>query len=162
MALAGCKPNSAPVAPSVPVKASIKPEVKAFTLPTPTGEQISLTEQLATHKAVLINFWFNECSGCKEEFPQLQKLYKDYKDKGFTIVAINTDNDPTAITDYLHKGRFAFPVAVGKGTNIIEDYKVGLFPTNILLDKNGKVILRLFGYDNKQLRTEIEKLLAAS
>ncbi len=92
----------------------------------------------------------------------MQKLYTDYKDKGFTLVAINTDDDKATISKYLTENHFDMPVVMAVKTPTAEDYKVGSWPTNILLDKNGKVILRMEGFDEKQIRAEIEKLIAAS
>ncbi len=90
----------------------------------------------------------------------MQHLYSEYKDKGFTIVAINTDDDKKTITDYYEKEKFDLPTVMGKNTSTIKDYKVRSWPTNILLDRNGKVILRMEGFNETQIQAEIEKLLA--
>lgn len=42
-------------------------------------------------KVVLINFWATWCKPCVKEFPELVKLYKDYKDKDFRLVFISAD-----------------------------------------------------------------------
>lgn len=91
----------------------------------------------------------------------MQHLYSEYKNKGFTIVAINTDDDQKVIIDYFEKEKFDIPVAMGMKTSTAENYKVRSYPTNILLDRNGKVILRMEGFNEGQIQAEIEKLLAA-
>ena len=42
-------------------------------------------------KAILLNFWATWCKPCVKEFPELVKLYKQYKDKGFELVFISLD-----------------------------------------------------------------------
>lgn len=40
---------------------------------------------------ILINFWATWCRPCTEEFPDLMKLYKNYRDKNFKIVFVSLD-----------------------------------------------------------------------
>ncbi|MBS1551714.1 MAG: TlpA family protein disulfide reductase [Bacteroidetes bacterium] len=40
---------------------------------------------------ILINFWATWCRPCTEEFPDLMKLYKNYRDKNFKIIFISLD-----------------------------------------------------------------------
>lgn len=40
---------------------------------------------------VLVNLWAYWCLPCKEEFPELVKLYNNYKDKNFKLVFISLD-----------------------------------------------------------------------
>ena len=91
----------------------------------------------------------------------MQHLYSEYKNKGFTIVAINTDDEKKVITDYFEKEKLDIPVVMGAKTSTTKDYKVRSWPTNILLDRNGKVILSIEGFNEGQIQAEIEKLLAA-
>jgi thioredoxin-related protein len=88
-------------------------------------------------------------------------MYDDYKAKGFTIVTINSDDDKATIEKYFAENNFTLPAVMGVNTTVADDYKVEAYPTNILLDKHGKVIARLIGFEEAKLRTEIEKLIAA-
>lgn len=40
-------------------------------------------------KPTLVYFWASWCPRCRNEMKSLEKHYKSYKDKGFTIVAVN-------------------------------------------------------------------------
>ena len=42
-------------------------------------------------KVVLVNFWATWCKPCVAEFPELVKLYNDYREKGFELVFITVD-----------------------------------------------------------------------
>ena len=40
---------------------------------------------------LLINFWATWCKPCTEEFPELVKLYNNYKDNNFKLIFISLD-----------------------------------------------------------------------
>ncbi len=42
-------------------------------------------------KVVLFNYWASWCKPCTEEFPDLIKLNKEYKDKEFKLVFVSLD-----------------------------------------------------------------------
>src|SRR5438552_152898 len=57
-------------------------------------------------KVVLVNFWATWCKPCVKEFPELVKLYNDYKDKGFILVFISADvpeEVKTKVVPFLNK-----------------------------------------------------------
>ena len=62
-----------------------------FTLPDIDGNDVTLS-QLMEKGPVLISFWATWCSPCKEEMKKINEIYNKYKDKGFTYIAINQDN----------------------------------------------------------------------
>ncbi|MEO8513530.1 MAG: TlpA disulfide reductase family protein, partial [Ignavibacteria bacterium] len=44
-------------------------------------------------KTTLVNFWATWCPPCVKEFPELVKLYKDYKDKDFKLIFVSLDDN---------------------------------------------------------------------
>jgi len=131
-----------------------------------TGGKVSLTELLASKKAVLVNFWFYGCGPCRAETPHLQKLYTQLKDKGFEIIAINLGDEPESIQKYIKDFNVTFPIALGgrpRGNErtVFSDYGVSAYPTNFLIDHDAKVVWHSRGYDEasiEELRKELEKL----
>src|SRR5690606_19156044 len=59
---------------------------------TPQGEEISLSE--VKGKLTLIDFWASWCGPCRQENPNVVKLYEKYHAKGFNILGVSLDNDP--------------------------------------------------------------------
>ena len=49
-------------------------------------------------KNTLIDFWFSHCGSCINEFPIYKDIYSRYKDKGFEMISISTDE--TKYIDY--------------------------------------------------------------
>ena len=46
-------------------------------------------------KIVLVNLWATWCGPCKGEMPHLVELQNTYKEKGFEILGLDTDEDDT-------------------------------------------------------------------
>src|SRR5665647_984721 len=44
---------------------------------------------------ILISFWATWCKPCQEELDEYQKLYNEYKSKGFQMLGISIDNELT-------------------------------------------------------------------
>lgn len=131
--------------------------VPAFNLATPTGGKLSLAQVSTGKKATLINFWFVGCPPCREEFPELQKLYAKLKTDGFAIVGINQGDDNASINGFLKERKITFPIVKGvDGT--FEQYGIQAFPTNYLLDSTGKVVYRSVGFDEAGLKAALKKL----
>lgn len=135
-----------------------------FTLPTLGDGTISLADTLKGKRAVLVNFWFYGCAPCREEFPRLQKLYDDLQDKGFDIIAINIGDSEEVIDDYLKENQLSFKVVMAgepgsEHFGILKQYSVTGFPTNYLLDEEGKIVFRSVGYGSDyELRGRLEEM----
>ncbi len=97
-------------------------------------------------KYTLIDYWFARCRPCLDTIPELQKLYSAYKTKGFDIVSISVDETKNVLiwqkrvkehglvwTQYLEENNFQH-----------NELGIKLFPTFILLDKEGRVIWKDF------------------
>lgn len=63
-----------------------------FTLATSTGDTITLSDLVRRNKGILLNWWGYGCDGCRVELPHLEKLYREFKDKGFMVVTITHDS----------------------------------------------------------------------
>lgn len=128
----------------------------AFNLATPTGGKLSLAQALKGKKAVLVNFWFFNCGPCREEHPELQKLYTSLKGKGFGLVAVDQGDDSKTILGYMKKAGLTFPAVKGvSGT--FTAYGVQAFPTNYLVGANGKILYRSVGFDEAGLKAALAK-----
>ena len=42
-------------------------------------------------KVTLIDFWASWCAPCKAAFPEMDKLYQEFGDEGFQIIAVSVD-----------------------------------------------------------------------
>src|SRR5689334_15761188 len=56
-----------------------------FELKTPTGEVVNLSDLRG--QAVLVNLWATWCPPCRTEMETIEKVYNEYKDQGFAVLA---------------------------------------------------------------------------
>lgn len=86
------------------------------------------------------------------------------KDRGLELIAVNRGDSEETIRKYVQEGKFTFPIVMGgKGEQYTlgKAYGVRAYPTNYLLDSEGKVAWRGVGFSpatEKTLRDAIEKL----
>lgn len=62
-------------------------EAPDFRLPGLSGDTLSLADFRG--KIVFLNFWASWCPPCRKEMPSMEKLWREYKDDGLVIVAVN-------------------------------------------------------------------------
>ena len=115
-----------------------------FTLKSKAGENIRLQEQRGN--VVLINFWASWCGPCREELPHFEKLQKDYEDLGFTVLAVNVDEDPEKANILLDDIPVTFPVLFDNDDEVSKLYDVRAMPTTVLVDRDGNQRLVHYGY----------------
>lgn len=139
-----------------------------FAAPSPSGDEINLSDTLKTAKAVLVSFWVYGCPVCQAEVPHLQRLYSELKAGGLEVVAVNTGDAAEVINRYLNAGSFTFRVAMGakpagdgKNYEAMKQYRVRTYPTNYLIDSEGKIAYRGIGFgpaNEQKLRDALAKL----
>jgi len=106
----------------------------SFTLPTLNGETFNL-DKLAG-KPTLINFWFTQCTPCVEEIPVLNMLADKYAGD-FNFIAI-TYQSADKISKFLKKHPYNFTHLL-EARPLLDSLGVHIYPTNILLDKDGRL-----------------------
>ncbi|MBJ9989110.1 MULTISPECIES: TlpA disulfide reductase family protein [unclassified Paenibacillus] len=112
-------------------------------------------------KAILVNFWASWCDPCQQEAPELHALAEKYKDD-LNIYGINVtkyDNKKNA-KSFVEKYDVNFPVMLDLKGTIYDQYKGAVFPTNVLIDKNGVVQDVILGIlPSKDLEKKIKHLI---
>jgi peroxiredoxin len=114
-----------------------------FTVPTAAGQRFRLSDHRG--KVVFLNFWATWCPPCREEMPALERLYRQQKDRGFTMVAISLDASPAVVGPYLAQGGFTFPVALDPRMELANAYAVRALPASFIVDPRGVVVAMALG-----------------
>jgi thiol-disulfide isomerase/thioredoxin len=134
----------------------------AFTLPTLTGDSVSLADYRG--KVTLVNFWASWCDPCREEFPHMAALYRDFGRADFAIAAISDDVDDGRMRTFVREFRPPFPILVGGG-RMKGTYHYRGLPYSVLLDRHGRIVERIFGFGGpeefRRLRDTIAKEIRA-
>lgn len=146
--------------PVIVDRPSVRVEAPAFTLTGMDGKKASLKDYRG--KVVLLNFWASWCAPCREEMPALEKLWSDYKDRDFVIIAIAADRRPEVARNLIDKLAISFPALFDTEGEVRKRYEVAALPTTYLIGKDGKISGRVIGaaqWDGDSSRKLIEKLL---
>ena len=110
----------------------------------PLSKQDSLYSVLPKNKFTLIDFWFAGCTGCVAQFPSYKKTYAAHKKDHFEMIGISSDTQKEKphwekMIHDLDLNWLQYLDLSGKETDKLYIRK---FPTNFLVDSNGKIIKR--------------------
>ena len=131
-----------------------------FAMTAPDGNEISLSDHAGKDQYVLIDFWASWCRPCRMANPQLVKIYKKFKDKGFEIVGVSLDKDKTEWTNAIEADELTWPQMSdlkfwqSKGARL---YSVNSIPYTVLLDKDGTILEK--GLQPDELEKKLAELL---
>jgi peroxiredoxin len=133
-----------------------------FTLPDLQGNAVRLSDLLG--KVVLLNFWATWCYPCRIEMPSMQALYQDFRDQGFTILAISSDvQGEDIVAPFVAEYGLTFPVLLDPDNVVGTRLRVQGIPMSYLLDRHGRIAGTEIGAKNwhsAAMRRLLESLLA--
>lgn len=167
------QPASAAAPPSNPNLLTAGTTAPGFTLKTPTGETVSLSDFRG--KAVLIEFFATWCPHCNAESPHIRSLSKSLPSSKYAFVSINADGEtaPSVFAYHLYFG-FDFPALLdpssrpgsfsspGDAGPVSVAYRVQSFPTFYVVDTNGRVAWASDGEQpNALLRQQLARAAGA-
>ena len=110
-----------------------------FSLSDLHGRNYSLAELRG--KVVVVNFWATWCPPCRGELPSLQRLWRQYQDEEFQLLAISVDenlDELNRFVDQFGKG-LTFPILTDPGLAAARYWPLKGLPATFVIDKNGQV-----------------------
>ena len=132
-----------------------------FELASLDGKNLKLSDFHG--KAVLLNFWATWCEPCKVEMPWFVDLQKKYGPQGLQVLGVAMDDSsPKDIADFAQKMGVNYPIVIGKEAVGNEYGGVPYLPSTFYINREGKVIDRVFGLVSRsEIETDIRKALAS-
>jgi peroxiredoxin len=131
-----------------------------FTLKDPAGANVKLSDYKG--KVVLLNFWATWCGPCKVEIPEFVEAYSKYRDKGFVILGVLSQDDPPQqeLQAFMSEFKMNYPV-MREHTQLEESLgELWALPTSFVIDRKGQVCSKHMGpYSMEALEREINGLL---
>ena len=142
------------------------PEVVLDTeMQSTNGEPIKLSNY--SGKVLVINLWATWCGPCRNETPELVRLYKEYQKQGLEVVALTTE-DPArsaeTVKEFVREYNVNYPVGwVTREVAVALMQGRGSIPQNFIITRDGRIKKRFIGFHPiktpPQLKAAIEEAL---
>ena len=111
-------------------------------LPNAAGQQMKLSDLKG--KVVLIDFWASWCGPCRAENPNVVKMYRKFKNKGFTVFSVSLDEEPTKWREAIAKDQLEWNTHVsdlkGWKSSVVATFGIEAIPFTVLVNQEGKII----------------------
>ena len=155
------KPDTLKTASATTKKNNIKigDTIADLTIPDMSRTEVSLQTEVSKHKLTLINVWATWCGPCRQEMPQLIEIYKKFKDNGFGVISISTDDKRYKLDDFLKEMPLPFLVLHDLKNSISKTYAIEAIPTSIIVKESGEIVKVIVGADPEQIEAEVKKWL---
>jgi peroxiredoxin len=131
-----------------------------FTLKDMNGANVRLSDYKG--KVVLLNFWATWCGPCKVEIPEFVEVYSQYRSRGFEILGVLSQDEPSS--DDLHKFASGFKMnyPVFRANEDFENAHgpIWALPTTYIIDRTGAICRKHMGPVSRDtVEREIKGLL---
>ncbi|MCY3869623.1 MAG: redoxin domain-containing protein [Gemmatimonadetes bacterium] len=127
-------------------EAQIKKSIPApdFQAETLEGEKVSLSDYQG--KVLILDFWATWCGPCLAELPYFQELVNLYKnDPSVAFLTISQDRSKDVARKFIEQKGYTFPVIFDTGIGQL--FEVEGIPLLIVIDKEGNIRYKHFGFD---------------
>lgn len=129
-----------------------------FSLQLFDGSQLSSAN--LRDQVVVVNFWASWCEPCQEEAPVLEKVWREYRGRGVTLIGIAYKDTEGKARAFLDEFGITYPNALDPGNRVARAYRVQGVPETFFI-KDGEIASLYIGpLTEDQLVTQIERLLA--
>lgn len=94
-------------------------------------------------KYVFVNFWNTWCPPCREEMPELNRFYLDYRDKNVEFLFINItlqEKSQEQVETFLKDMNLQLPVYLDRRGEVAMAYGVQGIPSTLVLNPKGEVV----------------------
>lgn len=125
-------------------------------------DQFGNTHKLEDYKGkvIFLNFWATWCGPCRNEMPEIQKLYEEYAAQGedaeVAVIGvagpgIGGEGSKEEIAAFMEENGYTYPVLMDETGEMFSYYGISAFPTTFMIDREGNV----YGYVSGQLTEDI-------
>jgi thiol-disulfide isomerase/thioredoxin len=108
-----------------------------FNAKTTDGEKF--TNETIKGKVVLLDFWTTWCGYCVEEASIVDKLNREFSDKGLIVLAINVGESKKTVKKYLDQHPRTSKIVMMEDTNLAAMYQANVYPIYVVIDREGTI-----------------------
>ena len=111
-------------------------------------------------KLVMLNFWATWCPPCRLEMPSMERLYREFRDRGLEVVTVNFMESGEQVRAFAEEQKLTYPMLLDKEAEIAGRYGVMRLPVTVLVGREGEVIAKAIGFKD-WYKDDIRELVAA-
>lgn len=136
-----------------------------FTLPVLDDRSTDISLSDLRGQVVYVDFWASWCTPCIRSLPEINSLYREYRDQGFEVVAITIDTPLEDATSFLEndlEDPLDYRIAADTNADVMDAYGVRGMPTSFLIDRQGVIRMIHEGYrdgDRQRIEEHLKPLL---
>src|SRR5579871_5768681 len=90
-------------------------------------------------EVVMVNFWATWCPPCQKEMPDLEDLYKQFRNQRFVILAISDEED-AKVRPFITQRKITYPILLDPGDKVHDLFQVNGIPKSFVFDREGKLV----------------------
>ena len=103
---------------------------------------------------VFINFWATWCPYCRDEMASMERMFQDYKEKGFIILAVDIGGHGETIEKiekFVEENSLTFSILLDLDGETSRIYKISAVPSTYIIDEEGIIQSVVIGSRNWDL-----------
>ena len=111
------------------------------------GQVFDLKSVATKNKILVINFWETLCGPCRQELPDLERIYSKFRQDGFEIIGVFQNSPSMDVQKMVQKNSLTYPMVFDQTKSITRQFKIVGVPTTFVVDSNLKILRRHEGID---------------
>lgn len=122
--------------------ADVAGQLPPYTVVSLTGEMVALHESRG--RVTVLNIWATWCGPCRKEMPSLQKLHRQFQDRGLNVVGVNVDapqaDQSKRIEELTHRLRIDYTILLDPEQKFVRTFRAIGVPQTLLIDRSGRIL----------------------
>ena len=118
-----------------------------------------VTNESMKGKIIVIKCWYIHCTPCIREFPQVNKLVEDYKDRKDIVFMSLAEDSPEQLKTFLVRKPLSYSVIPDMKEYMNTALQLNSFPTHFIINKEGMISKVLPNFESLEVALENESKL---
>ncbi|MBF4507366.1 TlpA family protein disulfide reductase [Flavobacterium sp. JLP] len=118
-----------------------------------------VTNESMKGKIIVIKCWYIHCTPCIKEFPQVNKLVEEYKDRKDIVFMSLAEDSPEQLKTFLARKPLSYSVVPDMKEYMNESLQLNSFPTHFILNKEGLIAKVLPNFESLEVALTKESKL---
>ena len=114
-----------------------------FEIATLLGDTIQLSDLRG--KVVMIEFWASWCPPCREEAPNIAKVYNEYSSKPVEFIGIDVWDQSDRALEFVEEFSIDYPTGTDSTGEILVNYGIRGIPEKYFINKQGYIVGKFVG-----------------